>query len=282
MFPLGASWDMARDKFRFIFLERSSVLPNIVAAERKPANRDRPQREQVFAEISLLAALIVPALQAMGVTVNAWIASVLWVGVLFVISLKIWHDAHWRPWVRLVCMFFALAGCGVLVYRSFAGPIAPMSSAEVEFFDAHRIPARKIKFVDLAHFPEAFAKELPTIKPIVYPVCLLNGRIYMNVIVRNPSEIDMRNATIYVLSNVPIKGESQGAEKFSDTEVNWDMRTVRKFSAMGTEVLCTISFEPPSSGPIPTYFMVNVESDNSAPSSSIQLFRFITAPGDVR
>jgi hypothetical protein len=154
----------------------------------------------------------------------------------------------------------------VIAFGAWVWPkAAELGKVEIFFSESRRFPATSVPHVNTLESAIANLSETIRKTPINHLHIAPNtGKIIMNVIVRNTSDIPIHNAQVQIMSTTRIVGKTMGAYAFSNKDVTYEERVMVPFNRLGQEYFISIEFE--DEGSIPAVgITVTVDGDNMTP-----------------
>lgn len=210
---------------------------------------------------------------------SPWIAFPCWILVSALLIDLIWRDRNCSMWKRHIPLSaLTLAVTGLLCYRSIVGPLVKLGTVNVAFSESKRIPATSVPFSDgLENGMSILSKSIQAAPVQELRLAPKTGKVVMNVIVQNSSDIPIQNAHIQIMSNVPIRGMTMGVYSFSEVALSYEKRILVPFRKLGQESMFSIEFENEQSIPL-AGLTVTIDGDNMKPYVGVGKFKFVREP----
>lgn len=139
-----------------------------------------------------------------------------------------------------------------------------LAKVVVELDERARVQAIAGKFGDSNYF-QSMIKATRVMLTVHYSVPPGHDTMVTNVVVKNMSDITIHNARIAIMSDVRVEPISEGWRRFSDTQVNYEIRDIRPFSHNGEAE--SFALRVPAKGVI--HFLIDVDGDNVKPYGGV-------------
>jgi hypothetical protein len=168
--------------------------------------------------------------------------------------------------IATVFLFFPFVTVENWLHTSYKARRHDKELAEVvvELDERARVQALSVEFGD-SHYLQSMIEAIRERPTVHYLVPLGHGTMVTNVVVKNMSDITIHNARISIMSDVRVEPISEGWRRFSDHQVNYEIRDIRPFSHNGeTE---SFALTVPAKGTVG--FLIDVDGDNVKPYGGV-------------
>jgi hypothetical protein len=137
--------------------------------------------------------------------------------------------------IATVILIISFCSIECLLWISYKARLSDvgLGTVSVAFDDNQQMPGFEVPSDDQNLFKELNRAE-SLVRPVIYKRSPYTDTSVTNVIVRNTSDVPIKDATVMITCNCAIKGLTEGAYQFSYQQISYDVREMRPYSHIRT------------------------------------------------